>query len=232
MIGDILSCEPDERAIVDDINHKNPDLLAAMTQIVAAHLANSNTSLPTENVPAFIREVYTTIRNVNTTGQSATDPVPPETPTAPTPAVPIGQSVFPDYIICLEDGKKLKMLKRHLMSRYQITPAQYRERWNLPKDYPMVAPAYAQRRAAVARAIGLGRRAEVAATHVVRDGAAGETMPQASLAVEPDPMPPAKGQTKSISNQVSKSAPARRPSKRKGRTDSAPQNRRGKSGTP
>ncbi|QIP36245.1 MucR family transcriptional regulator [Komagataeibacter nataicola] len=231
MIGDILSCEPDERAIVDDINHKNPDLLAAMTQIVAAHLANSNTSLPTENVPAFIREVYTTIRNVNTTGQSATGPVPPETPTAPTPAVPIGQSVFPDYIICLEDGKKLKMLKRHLMSRYQITPAQYREKWNLPKDYPMVAPAYAEHRSAVARAIGLGRRAEVTASQVAQDGVAGDTIPSASLEVEATPMPSPKGQGKSINNQVSKSAPGR-PSKRKGRTDSAPQNRRGKSGTP
>ena len=73
------------------------------------------------------------------------------------PAVPIGRSVQPDYIVCLEDGKKLKMLKRYLRARYNLSPDEYRRRWGLPPDYPMVAPAYAQRRSDFAREIGLGR---------------------------------------------------------------------------
>ena len=78
----------------------------------------------------------------------------------PTPAVPIKRSVTPDYIICLEDGKKLKMLKRHLQTRYDMTPDEYRQRWGLKDDYPMVAPAYAATRSALAKKIGLGRKAE------------------------------------------------------------------------
>ena len=83
----------------------------------------------------------------------------PEKPAeAPTPAVPIRKSVQQDFIVCLEDGKKLKMLKRHLASRYNMTPADYRRRWGLAKDYPMVAPAYAATRSALAKQIGLGRK--------------------------------------------------------------------------
>ena len=80
-------------------------------------------------------------------------------PEKPVPAVPLKQSVRPDFIICLEDGKKLKMLKRHLMTSYKMTPAQYRARWGLPADYPMVAPNYAKVRSSLAKKIGLGRRA-------------------------------------------------------------------------
>jgi predicted transcriptional regulator len=79
-------------------------------------------------------------------------------PEKPQPAVPIKRSVFPDHIVCLEDGKKLKMLKRHLQTSYQMTPDQYRERWGLPADYPMVAPSYAERRSSLAKKIGLGRK--------------------------------------------------------------------------
>ena len=82
-----------------------------------------------------------------------------EQPERPQPAVAIKKSVTPEYIICLEDGKKLKMLKRHLKTRYQMTPEAYRERWDLPADYPMVAPAYAQQRSALAKRIGLGTKA-------------------------------------------------------------------------
>ena len=78
------------------------------------------------------------------------------------PAVPIKKSVGRDYVICLEDGKKLKMLKRHLATRYQMTPAEYRQRWGLPKDYPMVAPAYAEARSQLAKTIGLGRTRKAA----------------------------------------------------------------------
>ena len=80
----------------------------------------------------------------------------------PAPAVPVKKSVLPDHIICLEDGKKLKMLKRHLKTSYDLTPEQYRERWGLPADYPMVAPNYAKRRSALAKEIGLGKRGRTA----------------------------------------------------------------------
>jgi len=85
-------------------------------------------------------------------------PEAPEAPVARVPAVPIGKSVARDWIVCLEDGRKLTMLKRYLASRYGLTPAEYRTRWGLPDDYPMVAPAYAERRSELARAAGLGRR--------------------------------------------------------------------------
>ena len=80
------------------------------------------------------------------------------------PAVPVRKSVTPEFIVCLEDGKKLKMLKRHLATRYNLTPAAYRQRWGLPNDYPMVAPAYAAQRSALAKSIGLGRKRADAAT--------------------------------------------------------------------
>jgi predicted transcriptional regulator len=79
-------------------------------------------------------------------------------PEKPVPAVPVKKSVTPDYIICLEDGKKLKMLKRHLKTAFNMTPEQYRERWDLPSDYPMVAPNYATQRSSLAKQIGLGTR--------------------------------------------------------------------------
>jgi predicted transcriptional regulator len=88
---------------------------------------------------------------------------PAEIAERPQPAVPVKKSITPDYIICLEDGKKLKMLKRHLKTAYNMTPAEYRERWNLPADYPMVAPNYARQRSKLAKQIGLGTRGRVAA---------------------------------------------------------------------
>lgn len=78
-------------------------------------------------------------------------------PSRPEPAVPVKKSVFPDYIICLEDGKKMKLLKRHLQTAYNMTPQEYRERWGLPPEYPMVAPAYAERRSEIAKSVGLGK---------------------------------------------------------------------------
>jgi predicted transcriptional regulator len=115
-------------------------------QIVSAHVKAN--SVPPDALPELIRDVY---RAVSTLGA-------PPAPVAerPQPAVPVKKSVFPDYIICLEDGKKLKMLKRHLMSAYSMTPDQYRERWGLASDYPMVAPNYAQHRSTLAKKIGLG----------------------------------------------------------------------------
>ena len=125
---------------------RDAELLALTVDIVAAQLSRNNVSI--EALPDLIRSVY---RSLAGTG----------TPVAPvaeklTPAVPVKKSVFPDYIICLEDGKKLKMLKRHLKSAYDLTPDQYRERWGLGSDYPMVAPNYAERRSTLAKQIGLG----------------------------------------------------------------------------
>ncbi|MCE2566314.1 MucR family transcriptional regulator [Komagataeibacter sp. FNDCF1] len=148
-----------------------------MSDIVAAHLGNTNTSLPTEHVPAFIRDVYAAIRE--------TTPAPEKNSSTPAqqPAVPVGQSVFPDYIVCLEDGKKLKMLKRHLQTRYGMTPTQYREKWQLPMDYPMVAPEYAKMRAALARDAGLGRKVLVPQTAPVDEATAAPSVDSATKEV-------------------------------------------------
>jgi predicted transcriptional regulator len=123
------------------------DLLALTAEIVASHV--SNNSVQHADLPGLINEVYKALSQVGA-------PV-AEVPAArPQPAVPIRKSVFPDHIVCLEDGKKLKMLKRHLMTSYNLTPEQYRERWGLPADYPMVAPDYAEQRRDLAKKIGLG----------------------------------------------------------------------------
>ncbi len=111
------------------------ELLELTTEIVSAHVGNNTVAL--NDVPSLIQDVYKTLAVL---GNSQ------DTPERPRPAVPIKKSVFPDYVVCLEDGKKLKMLKRHLMTSYNLTPEDYRERWGLPADYPMVAPNYAKHR--------------------------------------------------------------------------------------
>lgn len=127
---------------------KTNDLLALTTNIVSAHVANNSVALA--DLPRLIREVHDTLANV---GGGA-----PREQERPTPAVPVRRSVTPEYIVCLEDGKKLKMLKRHLKTAYNMTPEEYRDRWGLPADYPMVAPAYAKQRSKLAKDIGLGTR--------------------------------------------------------------------------
>lgn len=124
------------------------DILALTTEIVSAYFSN-NTVSPSE-IPGVIEQVFKTLSNVNTDSIVMAD--------RPQPAVPIKKSINPDYIVCLEDGKKLKMLKRHLKTAYNMTPEQYRERWGLPSDYPMVAPSYAKQRSKLAKDIGLGTR--------------------------------------------------------------------------
>ncbi|HEX3346578.1 MAG TPA: MucR family transcriptional regulator [Acetobacteraceae bacterium] len=128
----------------------NGRILSLTARIVSAHVGHN--AVTPDVLPALIQSVYRTLANVDTPQQSD----------KPQPAVPVRRSVFPDYIICLEDGKKLKMLKRHLMTSYSMTPEQYRERWGLPHDYPMVAPSYAQRRSTLAKQIGLGRKPQAA----------------------------------------------------------------------
>ncbi len=122
------------------------ELLELTTEIVAAHAGN-NTIAPAD-LPQLIQDIYRTLSTVGNGGGQAAE--------RPRPAVNVKKSVFPDYIVCLEDGKKLKMLKRHLKTAYNMTPEDYRERWGLPADYPMVAPNYAKHRSTLAKKIGLG----------------------------------------------------------------------------
>ncbi len=135
-----------------DPKDQSPSLLALTAEIVAAHVANNKVEV--ESLPMLIQNVYKTLA----TAESGT----PTLATRPTPAVTIKQSIRPDFIVCLEDGKKLKMLKRYLKTTYNLTPEQYRERWNLPADYPMVAPNYARQRSRLAKAIGLGSKPKAA----------------------------------------------------------------------
>lgn len=123
------------------------DVLGLTAQIVSAHV--SNNSVAPDALPGLIQEVYRTLAGV---GKEIV------LPDKPQPAVPVRKSVFPDHIVCLEDGKKLKMLKRHLKTSYDLTPEQYREKWQLPPDYPMVAPNYAKHRSSLAKKIGLGTK--------------------------------------------------------------------------
>jgi len=121
------------------------NILGLTAKVVAALV--SNNTVPPSDVQSLIRQVYKTL------AEAGTEPPVPE---RPEPAVPPAKSVFNDHIVCLEDGRKLKMLKRHLMAAYNLTPLQYRQRWGLPANYPMVAPAYARQRSALAKKIGLG----------------------------------------------------------------------------
>ncbi len=125
----------------------NTSVLGLTAQIVSAHV--SNNSVSPDALPSLIQEVYRTLAGV---GKE------PSEPDRPQPAVPVKKSVFPDHIVCLEDGKKLKMLKRHLKTAYNMSPDQYRDRWGLPPDYPMVAPNYARHRSSLAKKIGLGTK--------------------------------------------------------------------------
>jgi predicted transcriptional regulator len=123
------------------------DMLRMASEIVSAYVGNNE--VPPSQIPDLIQSVY---RSLNGVGQ-----MPSLGDGSLAPATPIKKSITPDYLICLEDGKKLKMLKRHLRTVYNMTPQAYRSKWNLPPDYPMVAPNYASQRSAFAKSIGLGR---------------------------------------------------------------------------
>ena len=123
-------------------------LITLTADIVAAHV--SNNSVAVSDLPILIANVHGALA-----GLGGAAPVPE---VKQEPAVSVRSSIKPDYIVCLEDGKKLKMLKRHLMTHYQLTPEQYRAKWNLPADYPMVAPNYAEQRRSLAKKIGLGTK--------------------------------------------------------------------------
>ena len=132
--------------MTDTIEHN--DLLALTADIVSSHVANN--SVAVNDLPQLIQNVFATLSGLGTPVQA------PEVKLEP--AVPVRSSIKPDYIICLEDGKKLKMLKRHLMTAYGMTPEEYRAKWGLKPDYPMVAPTYAAKRQELAKKIGLGRK--------------------------------------------------------------------------
>ncbi len=124
------------------------ELLSLTAEIVAAH--TSNNAVGVTDLPNVIQQIFITLSNLSTEGTQG------GVTTRPKPAVAINKSVTDDYIICLEDGKKLQMLKRHLKTVYNLTVEQYRERWGLPSDYPVVAPNYAKRRSEIAKSSGLG----------------------------------------------------------------------------
>ena len=130
-------------------NDASDDTLLTLTaDIVAAHVSNNTVAV--NDLPNLIQNVHGALSGIS--GQSAGPEPKPE------PKVSIRASIKPDYIVCLEDGKKLKMLKRHLMTHYNMTPEEYRAKWNLPADYPMVAPNYAAQRRTLAKKIGLGTK--------------------------------------------------------------------------
>lgn len=138
--------------MTDDANDKvsRDEILRMAVDVVAAYL--SNNQVAGAQIPDLIHSVFAALTTLE--GQPAEAPQ-----EVPKPATSIRKSVTPDYIICLEDGKKLKMLKRHLRTNYNLTPEEYRAKWNLPPDYPMVAPNYARQRSDFAKKIGLGRKA-------------------------------------------------------------------------
>ena len=125
------------------------DIMALISQIVAAYV--SNNKMNKDDIPSFLELVKRSLNNLNKNQ-------PYSLRSTGEPAVPIEESITPDYLICLEDGRKLKILKRHLRKAYNMTPHQYRERWSLPANYPMVSPNYSKRRTSIAKHIGLGTR--------------------------------------------------------------------------
>ena len=122
-------------------------ILHLTVQIVSAHVAHNKVAA--DELPALIQLVY---QSLTSAGEVEAEPV------VQAPAVPVKRSVLPDYIVCLEDGKKLKMLKRHLKTSFNLTPDEYRTKWGLAREYPMVAPSYAAKRSALAKTLGLGRK--------------------------------------------------------------------------
>jgi len=132
----------------DTMSDLKETLITLTSDIVAAHVSNNNVTV--DDVPSLITNVYSALAGLGQAG--------PAPEVRPEPAVSVRTSIKPDYIVCLEDGKKLKMLKRHLMTHYNLTPDQYRQRWGLSADYPMVAPNYAEKRRELAKKIGLGRK--------------------------------------------------------------------------
>lgn len=137
----------------------NTDLLGHTASIVQSYVGRQDVNA--SELPGLIHSVYKTLATVGVQEEPAKEQE---------PAVPINKSVFPDYIVCLEDGKQLRMLKRHLTTAYGMTPAEYRKKWGLPPTYPMVAPNYAETRSVLAKKMGLGRGRTAPAPAPARSG--------------------------------------------------------------
>jgi predicted transcriptional regulator len=131
------------------MNNDHDTLTHLVAQVVAAYVSNNKIEMT--EIPNLVQQVHNSFMRLGVTAASTTS-------NRPEPAIPIKKSIMPEYIVCLEDGKKLKMLKRHLKTAYNMTPEQYRERWNLPADYPMTAPNYAKQRSQLALDNGLGTK--------------------------------------------------------------------------
>lgn len=147
--------------MADDNSPEHAASLEYAAEIVSAYV--SNNSLPASELPALLQSVHASLVRLASGQVTAVD-----TTTPKEPAVPIKKSVTPDFIICLEDGKKFKSLKRHLRSAYSLTPDQYRAKWGLPSDYPMVAPNYAKTRSELAVQMGLGQKSSKSGARRVR----------------------------------------------------------------
>jgi predicted transcriptional regulator len=126
----------------------DPKFIELTANIVSAYLRNH--SVPAGDIPGLISQIHASLARVSSGADLASEPL--------KPAIPVKKSITPEYLVCLEDGKKFKSLKRHLRTQYNMTPEQYREKWDLPADYPMVAPNYAQARSALAKQMGLGQQ--------------------------------------------------------------------------
>lgn len=132
-----------------EIEEQNVTFVELTAEIVCAYVGNN--AVPASEIPALIKQVHGALTEASAKAAA------PEAPKLD-PAVPVNRSITPDYLICLEDGKKFKSLKRHLRTHYNLTPEEYREKWGLPHDYPMVAPNYARARSELAKKMGLGTR--------------------------------------------------------------------------
>src|SRR5690242_2590868 len=126
----------------------DPKFIELTANIVSAYVGNH--SVPAGEIPGLISQIHSALSRVSSGADLNSEPL--------KPAVPVKKSITPEYLVCLEDGKKFKSLKRHLRTQYNMTPEQYRDKWDLPADYPMVAPNYAQARSALAKQMGLGQQ--------------------------------------------------------------------------
>ncbi len=144
---DVIILNNKKGKLMGEEDNLGPNIIELTTDIVASYV--SNNPILVDEVPSLIERVFATLTTINDPNDIHTN--------KGEPAVPIGKSITPEYLICLEDGVQLKMLKRHLKSHYDLTPDEYRKRWGLPQDYPMVAPNYALRRRDLAKQIGLGK---------------------------------------------------------------------------
>lgn len=131
---------------IDSVDAAPADIMECASDIVSAYV--SNNPIQSAELPDLIREIHATLTTLGSSNGAVH---------TPEPAIPVKKSITDDFLICLEDGKKFKSLKRHLRSKYGMSPEEYREKWNLPYDYPMVAPSYARKRSALAKEMGLGK---------------------------------------------------------------------------